>query len=174
MKRFNYIYYAILILIGLGIFVYTERYEEEVWMVPVVIFYSIWISSSHFLFYAIHKKKLKKKFQNLPQLKGEFTTFWMDTREQKVALLCMFNPFRVQSIAFDKIEDMSIYVDYVKGNNKLAYVIYLVMVIAGKKYRMQIHRRASHDFIDMEGRGKQVVNQGEAFIHMYKNSNVNA
>ena len=91
---------------------------------------------------------------------------------KKVAVLCMFNPFRVQYIAFDKIEDMSISVDYVKGNNKKAYGIYLVMVISGRKYRLQILRRTSQQFIDMENWGKQMVCQGEAFIGMYENFNV--
>lgn len=169
MKRFNYIYFILLALLAVGIFVFVE--DAKIWFLLIMV-YMVWLCFGHLFFYKIYKKKLKDKFHNLPQLQGEFTTFWMDTREKKVAVLCVFNPFRVQYIAFDKIEDMSISVDYVKGNNKKAYGIYLVMVISGRKYRLQILRRTSQQFIDMENWGKQMVCQGEAFIGMYENFNV--
>lgn len=40
-------------------------------------------------------------------------------------------------------------------DKKEAYVIYLVMVIAGKKYRLQILRGSRYHYIDMETREKK-------------------
>lgn len=168
MKRFNYIYYAILSLLGVAIFIFID--DDKLWLLAIMI-YTPWLCYSHLVFYSIHKKKLRDRFQNLPSLQGEFTTFWMDTYEKRVAVLCMFNPFRVQYIPFEKIESMSVTADYVREDKKEAYVIYIVMVIAGKRYRLQLFRGSRYNYIDMENKGKEVVFRGETFIERYKNFN---
>ena len=108
------------------------------------------------------------------RIQTEFETFWLDARNQELAVLCVFNPFKIQYIALDKIDDMSVSVQYIGNEKKYASVIYLLITVGGKKHRIQLRRRGTYEFIDMEKVGNTVVGEAQKFISWYiasKNNN---
>lgn len=164
-KKVNVWYYTSLLLVAFGIFLYIFQCEEPtLWMLAVVMFYGFWMCLSQFLFYAISKKRLKKHFQSSVKLSGEAATFWVDEKNQEMAVLCLFHPFQIQYIALNAIENMSIVVQPVNDDKKYAAAIYLDIVISDKKYRFQLLRRSKQQYIDMERIGNNVVCETEEFI----------
>lgn len=174
LKRCNYLYYLCLLLIGCGMFVGITICEDGLWMIVVMILYSCILCLGQFPIYAMNQKKLKESFQITMRIQTEFETFWLDARNQELAVLCVFNPFKIQYIALDKIDDMSVFVQYIGNEKKYASVIYLFIVVRGKKHRIQLRRRGTYEFIDMEKVGNTVVGEAQKFISWYiasKNNN---
>lgn len=107
---------------------------------------------------------MKKGFQSTVKIKADFETFWLDVKNQELAVLCLFNPFRIQYIPLDKIDDMSLAVRYADENKKCATNIFLMMIVDGKKHRIQLLTKGSYNFIDMEKVGNAKVRETQKFI----------
>lgn len=146
MKRINFLYYIVLIalwplvdrMIGIG-----QRISNFfLLLMPLYVCFFIF---SQNIFYGINKRKaLKATFVSCFQCETTECTLWLDRIHGELAVLCLFNPFKVQYIPVEKIQNAYAKVFYTKKNPELVSCVALVLDIKGRKYNISMLTRGKY------------------------------
>lgn len=163
MKKVNYLYYILLLALWPGVIALTGvglKSSKLFLLLPLL--YACWCIFSQNIIYAIRKKgQLKAAFEPSVTSEAEWSTFWFDRIHGELAVLCTFNPFRVQYIPVQRIRDASVRVDRDPGNPELVALITCTFDIDGKKYRSVMLSKGRFGGFRMDGLAGVIVKQAK-------------
>lgn len=164
MKKINYPYYILLLLLWPGVIALTGMGQKSsILFLFLPLLYACWCIFSQNIIYSFRKKgRLKETFVTSVTSEAEWSTFWFDRIHGELAVLCTFNPFRFQYIPVKRIRDAIVRVDRDPQNPELVALITLTFDIDGKKYRCVMLSKGRFSGFRMDGLAGVILKQAEA------------
>lgn len=169
-RQFNILYYVLSILLYVLLTMFIKHASWAMFCFEML--YIAWIICSAFIIYHFQGKYgLKKEFVPKMKYEGINTTFWLDEKNRKLAILCMGNPFRIRYIALEDIDKAEIEVVKPfqnKSGGQYAYGINLLLFIKGKKnlfgVNNDMNRGVWRTYVNMDKQGKKEQMDVQHFI----------
>lgn len=164
MKKVNKLYLILLLaLIPVLFLVLKTGLKISLWFLWLLPCYVGWFVFLPVLFYVRNKKKrLKEGFICHNTFKAAYATFWLDQSHGELAVISLFNPYQVQYIPVDRIEDASVFVKNL-DKNKVADSINLILTVNGKKQKSVVVMSSKYYIIHLDGNGKAAFEETKRF-----------
>lgn len=165
MKKFSSLYFILL----LAFFPVLDRMlaigtRISPWFLLLLPGYVSWFIFSPILFYSRNKKKqMKEGFVCHAACNGAYTTFWLDKNRGELAVLCLFNPFKVQYISVNRIGDASAGIKNLSKDQKTADQINLILTVDGKRQKTVVLMSSRYYIIHMDGDGNKTFDETKRF-----------
>lgn len=166
MKKINYLYYIMLLamwpivdyIIGIGT-------RKNKWFLILLPLYVSWFIFSPALFYEVNKKsKLKETFICSFKYEAQWCMLWFDRIHGELAVLYMFNPFKVQYFGIDRITSIRVQTDALSKDKKYAGQISCVVAIENRNYKIAIITRGRGYMISMDRYGNNILKQLQRLV----------
>lgn len=176
MKKFNYLYFGCMTLLWPGVdwllSVLTPNHPAWLLLLPV---YVCWYLLSAPLFYDIKLRQcrsgkgFKEGFHASYCMQAQWTTIWADTFHNKLAYLCMFNPFRIYYLPLDVVSNAKVEV-HDSQDKEYIYYVNLKFSLYGKQNKIRVDTGGRGRRLRASANGRELVKRTSQFAEILNGS----
>ncbi|MDE6663846.1 MAG: hypothetical protein K2K46_10965 [Lachnospiraceae bacterium] len=167
MKKINYLYFILTTLMWMGVdkLLSILTPYHPAWLLLLPAYSCLYILSAPLFYIIIKGKGVKSGFITTYCMQAQWTTFWIDRSNKELAYLCMFNPFRINYLPLNTINNAKVEVHY-SSDKEYIYFVNCSFDIKGKRNKIRVDTGGRGHILNTETNGKKVIEMTQKFVNL--------